>query len=248
MNASPTHIDFYTTKYNTLFPSARLILIRGTISHMVYLSDQTQKVGLEPVITALRAEPTSPIFLHLFSNSGAQSASTLLRAWKENCLGSGGDPKITMLPAKGIIFDSTPSFGTYGSGYDGISYQIPRTPIIVRLAGLAFVHILVLLSWVVETVSGNPNVLSRSNMDLNDGALVPQDAPRVYMYSKADQLVKWQDVEAHAMKAREKGWKVRREVFKGTGHCKHGKGEGEERYWGAVAEVLASVVGERGTL
>ena len=31
--------------------------------------------------------------------------------------------------------------------------------------------------------------------------LVPKDAPRGYIYEKADQLVKWQDMEAHAMKA-----------------------------------------------
>ena len=125
------------------------------------------------------------------------------------------------MPVKGMMFDSTPSLGTYASGYMGMSFQIPRHPM-SRLPGLVTMHVLVSLNWLVERCTGNANVLTRSNMDLNDEALVAKDAGRVYLYAREDELVKWEDVEGHAKEARERGWDVGVELFVGTGHCRYG--------------------------
>ena len=233
MNAAPIHIAFYVQNYKRLFPLARLILIRGTIPNMLYRPDSTQKRTLAPVLSALRAEPSSPIFLHLFSNSGAQSTSTLLRAYKE----SSPDHQVH-LPIKAVFLDSTPSLGTYSSGYAGISYEISRFPSWIQPVGLVLVHCLLGVVWVLGRVSGRVDVLTRSNNDLNDPALVPIDAPRVYFYSEGDRLVEWKDVESHASVAKERGWDVRGEVFEGSGHCRHAKGVGEERYWRLVKMVV----------
>ncbi|KAL9102539.1 MAG: hypothetical protein Q9163_002318 [Psora crenata] len=63
-----------------MFPSARLILIRGPRANIAHTPTSTQKrTIMGPVISAIRAaNPASPIFLHLFSTLGAQSAGTLL--------------------------------------------------------------------------------------------------------------------------------------------------------------------------
>ena len=80
--------------------------------------------------------------------------------------------------------------------------------------------------------------MTQSFDDLNDDALVAKEVPRVYFYSRADMLVRWQAVERHAAVAREKGSEVQMEEFVGTGHCRHGKGEGEVRYWSVVDQLM----------
>ncbi|KAL9637713.1 MAG: hypothetical protein Q9164_002038 [Protoblastenia rupestris] len=234
MNAAPVHIAFYLQKHRSLFPSARLILVRGTVPNMVYLPANIQKRSLASVLSAIRAEPKSPIYLHLFSNSGAQSTSTLLQAYKES-----SPSRREQLPINAMFVDSAPSLGTYSSGYAGISYEVTRFPVWIQPLGFLLTHLLVGLMWLVGCMMGRENVLTQSNNDLNDPALVPLDAPRVYLYSVEDRLVRWQDVEMHAAVAERKGWEVRREIFERTGHCRHGKGEpGEGRYWGLVRMIV----------
>lgn len=101
MNVSDNIIHFYMRKHAQLFPTARLLLLRGTFPNMVYRSEAAQKQELQPVIHALLAHPESLTYAHLFSNSGAQQIGLLLRHWKDV---SGGKK----LPLRGMIFDSTP--------------------------------------------------------------------------------------------------------------------------------------------
>jgi Eukaryotic protein of unknown function (DUF829) len=192
--------------------------------------------NLEPLLTALRAEPSSAVFLHLYPNSGAQSASTLLRAYRATSPLSSNET----LPAKAFLFDSTPSVGTYSSALEGMSFSLPRL-LLLRLPGLLFIHAFISAIWLYSLLMGRSNVLTNSNNDLNDSRLVPKGAARAYFYSMEDQLVLRVDVEAHAKEAERRGWAVRRERFEGTGHCRHGRGGGEERYWRCVREL----VGER---
>lgn len=49
-------------------------------------------------------------------------------------------------------------------------------------------------------------MLARSEGDLNDGNLVDREAKRVYLYSEADRLVRWEDVEGYAKEAGRRGW------------------------------------------
>jgi hypothetical protein len=199
----------------------------------VYLPYSTQVHNMEPLLTALRAEPSSPVFLHLFSNSGAQSASTLLRAYRDTSPSS----KET-LPVKGVLLDSTPSTGKYSSAYAGLSYELIRFPLLLRLLGVVFVHGLISTVWLYALLTGQPNVLTKANEDLNDPFLTPKDAPRAYLYSREDKLVRSEDVEAHAEAAEKRGWRVKRVSFEGTDHCRHAKGKGEGTYWRVVQDVV----------
>jgi len=180
---------------------------------------------------AMLSQPESPIFAHLFSNSGAQQIGLLLRHWKDV---TGGKK----LPLQGMICDSTPAIGTFQRAFDGISYQIPSTPVL-RIPGLALIYVFVSTQWMFEKVSGKPNVVSQFNGNLLDEGLIEKDVPRLYLYSREDLLVRGEDVEWHAEKAKEKGWRVEMLLFEGSGHCRHGKGEGEEKYWKAVERMIS---------
>ena len=203
---------------------------------MSYISASTQERNLAPIFTLMKEEPNSPVLLHLFSNAGAQSASMLLRAYQNSPL-----TDLDRLPVKGMLFDSTPSPGTYSNAYAGISYEATRLPAWLQPLGYLFAHFLVCLMLVIEAVTRRANVLTHSYEQLNDPSLVAREAPRVYFYSKEDMLVKWQAVEQHAAVARNKGWLVYVELFVGTGHCRHGKGEGEARYWAFVDRLVRRV-------
>lgn len=85
---------------------------------MIYRPEATQIKDLTPVIHALLAESSSPVFAHLFSNAGAQQMGSLLRAFKQM---TGRRLELT-----GMVFDSCPALGTFGSAVDGLIYQVPK--------------------------------------------------------------------------------------------------------------------------
>jgi len=141
------------------------------------------------------------------------------------------------LPIKGLILDSTPSRGTFSSAYSTLAAQIPKQWYI-SLPGRGMVFSYVTAVWLIENVFGKLNVLLQSSEDLLNTDLLEEGMRRRYMYSKEDKLVRWEDIECHAEMARRKGYEVGSEVFEGSEHCQHAKGEGEERYWGIVRELV----------
>ena len=235
MNAAPAHIIYYFRNWHELLPDARIIIVQGTVPDIVYRTAATQKRGLGPVLSALRAEPNSPLYMHLFSNAGANSAAILSRAFKETS--TNGD---VVLPLRGLLLDSAPSRGSYEAAYAGMVYQVPRHPFPLHYLGVALTHALVVVAFLLEALTGKPNTLSQSSSDLNDSSLLPAGISRVYLYSKEDLLVGWEDVEYHAAIAESRGWAVTRAAFQGTDHCRHGKGRDEARYWKFVHDLVSS--------
>lgn len=233
MNAAPSNIQFYFRKWRSTFPSARIFLTLGIIPNMVYVTTKKQKLNFESILSLLRAEPDSPHYAHLFSNAGTHSASVLLRAFKETSA-----DEATLLPLRGIIFDSTPSQGSYANAYTGISFEVVRLPFYFRFPATVAIHAMLSIVVMRQALFGTPNPITQLETDLNDQALVTQKIPRLYLYSKEDKLVKWEDIEHHAAVAGSKGWPVKLEKFSGTDHCRHGKGAGEERYWNACKEIV----------
>ena len=57
--------------------------------------------------------------------------------------------------------------------------------------------------------------------------------PRMYLWSKTDRLIPYEDVVAHGKQAEKDGVAVRMEEFVGTPHVLHVRGN-EARYWEAV--------------
>ena len=76
-------------------------------------------------------------------------------------------------------------------------------------------------------------------MSLNDSSLFPAPTTRLYLYSKGDDLVLWQDVESHAAVAKQKGYDVRTELFDGSQHVGHVMLD-RDRYWNTVKRVIES--------
>ena len=77
----------------------------------------------------------------------------------------------------------------------------------------------------------------RLRRDLNDPSLFSKAAPRLYIYSKTDQMVDYKDVQSHAAEAKGKGWSVRTDMFEGSKHVGHLMVDGD-RYWEDVKSVV----------
>jgi len=90
----------------------------------------------------------------------------------------------------------------------------------------------------IEKATGNLNVVAQANHDLLDEELIEKEVGRWYMYSKADRIVASDEIEWHAGMAEKKGWKTEIVVFENSGHCQHGKGVGEERYWSVIESIM----------
>ena len=78
---------------------------------------------------------------------------------------------------------------------------------------------------------------------MNDQELVKETA-RVYIYSGADAMVPWQEVEDHAQESKEQGFRVTTERFEGSGHVSHVRIGGGKRYWEIVERLWKDSAGK----
>ncbi|KAL4257767.1 TMEM53 family protein [Pleurotus pulmonarius] len=62
------------------------------------------------------------------------------------------------------------------------------------------------------------------------------DAPRLYVYSDKDEMVRAEVVEKHVRRVRGLGYTTRVEKFVGSRHVQHARSD-PDRYWGAVRET-----------
>lgn len=120
----------------------------------------------------------------------------------------------------------------------------------LRLPGVAAVHGFVGLCWILEQF-GFDNVIERGFRRTNENVLTSIQAavavPRLYLYSKADEMVRRQDVEEHAELARNMGCMVYMVPFETSSHVAHIR-EDETKYWCAVRRILERCQGSSGSV
>jgi len=229
------HISKYTTTYSQLFPHTPLLLITTTIADLTLRTTKHKLATLSPAVSYLRTVVASldlnglspRLLLHAFSDGGSHKAVCLARAF----LQSTGAP----LPLAATVLDSTPGIPRYGASVDAFARSVPAPPALGRPLGAAVLG----ATWVfVRTFAGRENnVIESTRRALNDPALWGAGAgggARTYVFSEADDVVAWRDVEAHAQQsAEELGLESLVVRFRDTGHCNHARGN-EEFYWRAV--------------
>jgi Eukaryotic protein of unknown function (DUF829) len=80
-----------------------------------------------------------------------------------------------------------------------------------------------------------PNLIEIMRDKLNDPALLPATAQRLYLYSRNDELIDAIAVEAHSNAARNKlgGAQIKLREFEGSGHVSHARKFPTE-YWAEI--------------
>ncbi len=175
------------------------------------------------------------VLVHAFSNGGALTSSLLLAHFA----------KTKLQKCDGLILDSCPSQGTYPRTVNGfiIAAGADKMPAILKLplSAVAYVGVLIGLT-ILPWAMGRDNTVIAAGRALNNVSLLPQNVPRLYIYSKSDKLVPWQDVVLHAEEARRNGISLSsNEVVLGSsGHCSHVL-EAPGMYWSSVAGLGENV-------
>lgn len=239
--ASPKHISKYTTTYTTLYPSTPILLITTAISDLTLKSTSQKSNVLTPAVSYLRIHHShSRILLHCFSEGGANKAACLASAYLTTTS--------HRLPISACILDSTPGRPKYTSNLTAYRRSLPANPIL-RAISLPLGAVVLAVTWLIFAVfvGKEENVISRTRRALNDERLWDvKGSARTYVFSQADELIAWRDVEDHAVEAAEVLGLTSLVVrYEGSGHCAHVR-EDEGVYWGAVRRTWDVTAGEAG--
>lgn len=236
MSANRKHIAKYTQQYRQRYPDADILVVESGVADMVYRTDHSQQQQLLPARHILlshisditESDGRRQAILHVFSNGGAQCAIQLA---------TGLPPGIRRHAFSAIIFDSCPGTATYQRTVQAMSLSMPRSPF-TKFLGPPILHLVLCLLFLALFVTGTEDVITRIRKRLNDHVLFSTEVPRLYIYSKADQLVPYQDVKSHADDAKRKGYLGAQELlFEASAHCAHAMVH-KDQYWEAIAVLL----------
>ncbi|KAE9573442.1 hypothetical protein CGMCC3_g10261 [Colletotrichum fructicola] len=234
--ADPGNVAKYTKRYNEIYPKTTIMVITTVIHDLVFRSTKEKVATLEPAVEFLRSHVSTQskrptMLLHAFSEGGSNKAVCLARAY----LGATG----CRLPVGAFIFDSTPGRPRFSCNVAAFKRSLPRNKVVRAVGFPAGAVVLGMVYGTYHVLKGpENNVISQTRQALNDESLWPvTSAPRTYVFSEADDLIGWEDIEDHAWESAELlGLDSMLLRFRETGHCNHARGN-EDEYWTAVMKT-----------
>lgn len=228
MGALPKHIAKYTLSYRRLFPSAKILLIRCELAD-VFKKSPILQPQLQPAFSLAEQHVNAggELLVHSFSNGGGTLLVEFAKMWVKR--------RGAALPMRAQVVDSAPGKGGWRRSYAAISVSLPRNGFTRVFGGLA-VWMFLFSVFVWNGLLRRENAMLVMTRLLNDAGLFDVRAPRVYLYSKADAMVGYEEVEEHAALAREAGRTVVPVCFEKSPHAGHIR-EDEGKYWGAVMKA-----------
>ncbi|GAB1313758.1 DUF829-domain-containing protein [Madurella fahalii] len=245
-DARPRHVAKYIYGYRQLFPNARIVVIFSPILKALYQTLEARSKTMFPVIEAVypqipdlqNAESRERVLLHVMSNTGGMNCAATMNAYTKR---TGGK----LFPHDMLVCDSTPgsthflpNIGPWSRAMAlGVAPWLPWPFIITQALAAMFLGTLHGFGWLI----GATSAAEFSTGAVNDARLSDVSAKRLYLYSKEDDIIHWEDIEKHAADARQKGWSVSAEVFEGTPHVGHMRAH-PEQYWRAIARAWKEAV------
>jgi len=226
--AAAKHIAKYTATYQSLFPTARIVLVRS-YTRDVFRKRSSYAQLLTPAMDVVKEHTSTgaEVLVHSFSNGGGNQLNEFAKAWRER--------EGSILPMRAQMMDSSPGPGSWRRTHAAILESLPRTWL-WRLFGSVALHLVLFLVFAFNTLTGRENRMLVMCRETNDASIFDVRTPRVYLYSKADLMVKDDEVEEHADQAEAQGWAVKRVRFEKSPHAGHIR-EDAGRYWKAVLEA-----------
>jgi hypothetical protein len=229
MGASTKMIGRYIKAYISTIPNATIILITSNFNSVMSLSVSQWAKQVDGAIDIILSHRSKPIYACAYSNGGLQSLVQLALAYKARTK-STIDLKATVLDSAPGSPELTVAHRTFllTSNPPSVAYYPVSVLVWLYLGGY----------WTVMTLRGIDTPVADSRNKINDTTLF-RPGQRVYIYSKEDQLVPWQWVEANAESAEKKGWEVKKELFAGSKHVAHTVAD-KERYWQIVKGAVTA--------
>jgi hypothetical protein len=144
--------------------------------------------------------------------------------------------------ATAIILDSSPGGAQFSLAIRAFTSHI-RNPIF-RASFIVFIVVMFLYDRFINWLFRTRTWLAELKVTLLEPRFLPWiDAatPRLYVFSKNDALVPYEQVKQHANDAAARGINVRREIFDASPHVAHARTD-PTRYWSAVTELWKTAV------
>ncbi|KAL2074133.1 hypothetical protein VTL71DRAFT_7911 [Oculimacula yallundae] len=232
MDASPRNLAKYTAKYESLYPTARILAIITTSIDAAFLPHSTNLTRIKPALEILYTlPPSSNVLVHFFSVGGAWTTCLVAKTY----FAKTGRP----LPVTGMILDSTPGKVQYAATIRAFAVALPKHPILNALTNIG-IRIMFFLYIFAYWISRKLDLIAQTRKDLNDERYFGTDAKRMYIYSEADDKVAWEFVEEHMRDAKALGYVVDGDRWVDSTHCGHLLVD-FERYWRSVTSLWDSV-------
>jgi hypothetical protein len=238
------NVGKYAVGYHALFPNARIVVVLVTLPQAMFGSIPRRMRDMQPVLDAAfppgEADEKPRMLVQVMSNSGISAFVATLLAFRARFSGK-------ILPHSLLVLDSCPGgrsfFKEVWRWSSALTIPAPSwLPAgVVRAFWLFFLTCASVIGWVTRIKS--VGLLFRSG--IVDPKLTAVKAKRLYIYSKADQLVGWRDVEEHIADSRREGYDCSVEVFEGSEHVSHMR-MFPERYWGVIKKAWDEAMAERG--
>lgn len=244
--ATNKRIERYTQRYHSIWPTSNLLLIRTNLADYLTRSERSLNRKLRPAHREIRriivepswdptrhhkptASDNSGILLHVFSQGGTNIATHLVISLN-NILGFIGHN--TPLPLRHIVLDSCPGDPDINSTYAAGAHSLPRKHPL-RPLGCAVIYVLAVGIAGMEVTGLRRPLAKVMRAQLNDPDIFSPGAARLYLTSRADEIVDSRHVEAHVREAAFKGLRTELLVFESAGHCSLML-EDESAYWNAI--------------
>lgn len=230
MSAVPKLVARYADRFVSEFPKSSIVLITISVSDFVRLSETEWSERVAPAIDVILASaPGRSLHACAYSNGGAQALVQLARTYHARTHHA--------LPIKKLVLDSAPGSPEITVSHRAMLLSINPPKWSYPLAWpLLWVYLG--LMWIYMIVCNVENPVEGTRQRLNDPQLFETaKSERVYIYSKEDQMVPWDWVEASARLAEKKGWNTKLELFKGSKHVAHAALD-KERYWAIVRQTI----------
>ncbi len=118
----------------------------------------------------------------------------------------------------------------------GISHYFPWPFVVTQALALGFLAVVFSASWLV----GNKNAAEYSVAAVNNPSICDKGAKRLYLYSKEDDIIAWDAIEAHAAEAKQVGYDANLEMFQGSPHVGHMRVH-RDQYWSAISQAWSGL-------
>jgi hypothetical protein len=235
MNAAPKHIAYYANTYIKLYPSARIILVTINTTQFLFQTEAKRRADIRAAITSLLAvdQSTDRLLVHALSNGGGRRVYNISSTYRSLT----GTP----LPAKAWIVDSAGGIPQFRRDIHALEVPAKHFSWLVWVPYMIFAYVTV--SVVYVSVNWMPEwfwyelvwgpVKGNNNPELVSGKCI-----KGYVYSKEDLAMDWRDIEKHADRAEQNGFRVVTKLIQGAEHVQMFRGKGGERdYWEFVEKI-----------
>lgn len=220
-------------KHHSLYPNARILLVRSNPQWFLTTSQSTRRRLLKPTLDVIDSDPAGDskrILCHVFSNGGGLVHMDICTLYKET--------NGKLMPIKALITDSFPLRDiTFRQAWNAFKVGLPKSVLWWPAAGVMLV--ICVLYWVTKYVFMQDLSTDYIRKSLLDEKIVDRKAKRLYCYGVKDEIIGWKGVELEIADARRLEVDVKTLRDEVNPHVQY-MIKDEKRYWSAVEEVWDS--------